>query len=429
MKLPFDHDITNCLQEAVGEGGLPRAELEEILVQTAAPTARLRVHPPACLAIARETADLAAIDAHAARWRARFGRVLVLGVGGSSLGARVLTTALRRDGPEIVYLDDLDIAHGALITQAAADPATAFLLVSKSGGTPETMAQTLLAVAAVAEGEAADFGGRFLALTEPGEGPLRRLAEAHDIPILDLSPDIDGRFSVLSAVGLLPAAIAGVDVSRVRAGAVAVLDAGLDGEGAPALGAALQIGLQRGRGISQSVLLTYGERLAPLALWYRQLWAESLGKEGRGTTPIDALGPLDQHSQLQLWLDGPWDKGFTVVGTPLAGTGPRLDRVRAKAFGLDVLADRPLGDLLEAMWRATGASLADAGRPVRRIELAAIDEAALGGLLMHFMLETLIAADLLDVDPFGQPAVEASKVRTRQRLAELAAVEAGRTGS
>ncbi len=423
MGLPFDHDIQDCLQEAIGEGGLPRAELDEIVRSTGPAMRRLLERPPACIAVARETNDLAALESHADRWRSRFKRILLLGTGGSSLGARVLTTGLAGDGPEIDYLDNLDISNGARIAEAAADPAATFLLVSKSGGTPESLAQSLLAVEAVAAAAAPDFAGRFLALAEPGESPLRRLAEAHDIPLIDLDPLIDGRFSVLSPVGMLPALLRGLDATAVRAGAVDVLEAASAGEAAPALGAALQVGLQRGRGISQSVLFAYGDRLAAFGLWYRQLWAESLGKDGRGTTPIASLGPLDQHSQLQLYLDGPWDKLFTVMGMPVAGTGARINGALATAFGLEVLGERTLGDLLEAMHRATADTLAEKGRPVRRIELGRIDEATLGGLFMHFMLETLIAADLLGVDPFGQPAVEASKALARQRLAEMASAE------
>ncbi len=428
MPLPFEHDIQDCLQAAIGEGGLPEGELDALVSRALPALRRLAERPPACIAVARESADLAALSALAAEWRGRFRRVLLLGTGGSSLGARVLVSALPAAGPEIEFLDNLDLSHAERIAAAARAEDQAFLVVSKSGGTAETLAQALLAVDAVASCGEANIGDRFLAMSQPGDSPLRRLAAANDIPVVDLDPAIDGRFSVLSPVGLLPALMAGLDAAAIRAGAAEVLEAtlaaprGASGPAgaAPALGAALQVGLSHSRGVTQSVLLAYGDRLDGFALWYRQLWAESLGKDGRGTTPIRALGPLDQHSQLQLYLDGPWDKLFTILTLPLAGAGPRLDGARAKAFGIEDMGDHALGDLLEAMQNATADALAARGRPVRRLRLARLDERTLGALFMHFMLETLIAADLLGVEPFGQPAVEASKALIAERLAAMA---------
>ena len=172
------------------------------------------------------------------------------------------------------------------------------------------------------------------------------------------------------------------------------------------------------RGVSQSVLMPYDGRLATFALWYRQLWAESLGKGGRGTTPIQALGPVDQHSQLQLYLDGPWDKLFTLVTLPKRGQGRAIDATLADAIGLGRLGGHRPGDLVAAMQRATHQALVERGRPVRRIELERLDARSMGALFMHFILETLLAADLFGVDPYGQPAVEAGKLLARRYLAE-----------
>jgi glucose-6-phosphate isomerase len=165
--------------------------------------------------------------------------------------------------------------------------------------------------------------------------------------------------------------------------------------------------------------MPYLDRLERFAMWYRQLWAESLGKEGKGTTPIRALGPVDQHSQLQLYLDGPKDKLFTIVMGPAAGAGPRIT---ARATGddpeLSYLKGRTIGDLVEAEQRATAETLIQNGRPTRIIRIGRVDEAVMGGLFMHFMLETMIAAHLMEIDAFDQPAVEQGKVLTRQYLKE-----------
>jgi glucose-6-phosphate isomerase len=160
----------------------------------------------------------------------------------------------------------------------------------------------------------------------------------------------------------------------------------------------------------------YADRLERLSKWWRQLWAESLGKAGHGTTPVDALGPVDQHSQLQLYLDGPADKLFTVI------SGSRGDTVKAssawaKRAGLPLFDGRDLSDVTDAQMRATVETLRSQGRPVRTLALdGPLDEARLASLMVHFILETLVAARLWNVDPFGQPAVEAGKLLTRTYL-------------
>ena len=188
---------------------------------------------------------------------------------------------------------------------------------------------------------------------------------------------------------------------------------GLKGGGQP-----LQLPLRQ-RGIATTVLMPYVDRLANFGLWYRQLWAESLGKNGTGTTPIRAVGTVDQHSQLQLYLAGPADKMFTVVMLDCAGTGATVDAGLAADEALSYLYGRTMGDLMDAEQRATAVTLARHGRPTRLIRLASLDERVMGSLMMHFMLETIIAAHLLGVDPFGQPAVEEGKVLTRSYLAAM----------
>jgi glucose-6-phosphate isomerase len=166
------------------------------------------------------------------------------------------------------------------------------------------------------------------------------------------------------------------------------------------------------------VMMPYADRLGKLSEWYVQLWAESLGKDGQGTAPIPCLGPLDQHSQLQLFMDGPKEHCITVVRVPGAGTGPRLDPKLCEKAGLAFMAGRAVGDLVAAQAQAVPEALLRAGRPVRTFDLARLDERALGALMMHLMLETILAGRLLGVDPFDQPAVELSKVITRERLTQ-----------
>jgi glucose-6-phosphate isomerase len=267
------------------------------------------------------------------------------------------------------------------------------------------------------------LGTRFVAITEPGDRPLRRHAEAAGMRVIDHDPGVGGRYSVLSVVGLLPAMIAGLDAVALREGAAAVLDPLREGAAPsdcpPAAGAALNVALLETRGITVSVMMPYVDRLSTFGLWYRQLWAESLGKDGTGTTPVAALGTVDQHSQLQLYLAGPRDKLFTLIMLDQAGLGPRLEKARLADERLDYLAGRTMGDLMDVESRATAETLARNGCPTRLISLERLDERAMGALLMHFMLETVIAGSLLGVDPFDQPAVEEGKVLARRYLAEM----------
>ena len=159
--------------------------------------------------------------------------------------------------------------------------------------------------------------------------------------------------------------------------------------------------------------MPYANQLQTFSSWFAQLWAESLGKEGKGTTPIVALGPVDQHSQLQLYMDGPLDKLVTIIVPEMRGAGPAIDKDLAKRAGVDYLGDSHVGDLVTAGAYGTGEALQQAGRPVRMITTSELDEAVLGHLLMSFMIETIIAADLFGVNAFDQPAVELGKVIAR----------------
>jgi glucose-6-phosphate isomerase len=209
--------------------------------------------------------------------------------------------------------------------------------------------------------------------------------------------------------------LAGLDAAAFRQAGRRALDAAAAGNNAAAEGAALSVAASDA-GLSQQVMWNYADRLERLSKWWRQLWAESLGKAGHGTTPVDALGPVDQHSQLQLYLDGPADKLFTVI------SGARGDTVKAssawaKRAGLPLFDGRDLSDVTDAQMRATVETLRSHGRPVRTLVLdGPLDEARLASLMVHFILETLVAARLWNVDPFGQPAVEAGKLLTRTYL-------------
>ena len=163
--------------------------------------------------------------------------------------------------------------------------------------------------------------------------------------------------------------------------------------------------------------MAYADRLERFTHWYVQLWAESLGKNGKGTTPVAALGPVDQHSQQQLFLAGPRDKLVTVITTDTAGNGPKITAKYASLAGEEGLSGKTIGDLVAAQGRAMVETFAKNGVAVRTLHVAKLDETSMGELLMHFMLETIITAHLLGIDPFDQPAVEEAKVLAKKYLA------------
>jgi len=367
--------------------------------------------------------DLAQIEAVASRFLGgQFDQVLVLGTGGSTLGGQTLL-ALADCGfgpkpgrPAVRFIDNVD-PHSFDNLKARLNPArTGLIIISKSGGTAETLAQVLSLLPWIGVDKMAT---QAVAITEPNDNALRRLMAAHKVDMLEHDPKVGGRFSVLSVVGLLPAVIAGLDIKAVRAGAKTVLDAALNHPiSPPAEGAALAVAAME-TGKPMTVLMPYIDRLTSFSRWYRQLWAESVGKQGQGSTPIDALGTVDQHSQVQLYLGGPKDKLFSLVMLSVANSGPKL--AASNDASLDYLKGHTLGDLMDAEQRATAATLIKNGRPTRVFYLDNLNEQTLGALLMHFMLETIIAAQLMGIDAFDQPAVEEGKILTRQYLAEMKA--------
>ncbi|PJK28133.1 glucose-6-phosphate isomerase [Minwuia thermotolerans] len=424
MAQPFDHYIDACLEATVSDGGL-REDSFRSLIERGRPALReIRGElargglPHFGLASRRD--DLRVIESLAMRLREDFRRVVILGTGGSSLGGQALVAiAPAAERRRLVFADNLD-GGGFAELLADCEPArTHFVVISKSGSTTETLAQTFAVLDwARRQKRPLDLPRHFTVITEPGDNPLRRLADRLRLPLLDHDPEVGGRFSVLSLVGLLPGLIAGLDVMAVRKGAALVFERAIAEEDpAPLAAAALAVGLARERGRTQQVILPYAGALERFAQWHRQLWAESLGKNGRGVTPVAALGPVDQHSQLQLWLDGPADKSFTVITVAEPEPGPMIEPDLIQDPDLGYLSGQSLGAIVKIQARATIETLVDRGHPTRMIRLQRLDERTLGGLFMHFMLETVLAAHLLGISAYGQPAVESSKKLTKQYLA------------
>ena len=346
--------------------------------------------------------------------RSEFDDVVLLGTGGSSLGGQAIAALQTTCAPRLHFMDNVDpLSFNRLFNQLDIDR-TAVVVTSKSGNTMETMAQLLWCLK--------QFSGRevskhFTIITEHKNNLLRELAEHYNIICLGHPDDIGGRFAALTVVGELPARIAGLDITALHQGAKQVYDDTMQekADAAP-LRLAIATAALREHGVSQSVLMPYIDRLELLGEWYCQLWAESLGKQKMGTTPIRALGTVDQHSQLQLYLDGPRDKLFSLILLEHFEKDSVLLAPDIKNSLLSLLRDRTMGDLLLAEQAATFTTLKNNGLPVRAFILQHLDEQVLGGLMAHFVIETLATAHLWQVNPFDQPAVEEGKQLTRKYL-------------
>ncbi|WP_349370032.1 glucose-6-phosphate isomerase [Salinarimonas sp.] len=438
--MAFKHAIDLALGRQIGGAGIPETAIEAAQTLSQTGMERLRQEAQAgklpLLAVPADTSDLAAI--HEAAERIRGGGttdVVFLGTGGSSLGGQTLAQlkdyavpGLGRlaEGPRVHFLDNLDPLTFDLLIEKLPLETTHFVAISKSGGTGETLMQTIAVLSALGRA-GVSAGARMTGLSEPrgaggaGTNALRDLLEPEGVPFLDHHTGIGGRYSVMTNVGLLPAAVMGLDVDAIRAGAqdavAPILDAKQASEIPAAEGAALAIASAL-EGKPISVMMAYADRLERFTRWWVQLWAESLGKDGKGSQPVAAIGPVDQHSQLQLYLGGPNDKVFTVITTGCAGLGPHMDAELAKRAGQEGFAGKTIGDLVAAQGRATADTLAKNHRPVRTIHVDRLDERAMGHLLMHFMLETILTGYALGVNPFDQPAVEEGKILAKRYLAE-----------
>ncbi len=365
--------------------------------------------------------------------------VLVLGIGGSALGTKALLNALRRPGwnewddegrdffPRLSILENVDPTSVAA-TLERIDPRRVLVnVISKSGGTAETMAQYLVVRRWLEEALGAAASRHLVFTTDPTRGALRELAQKERIATLDVPPDVGGRFSVLSPVGLLPAALVGIDIEGLLAGArQAVQRSDADDllQNPAALYAGLHWAADTDLGARIHVLMPYTDRLRELSEWYRQLWAGSLGKRvdrkgnmiHTGPTPVGAVGATDQHSQVQLFMEGPFDKVITFAVVDELGldvTIPGEADGGGSASGLPAdlqyLQGHTLGELLRAEYDATSAALGQMGRMSCTLRLPDLTAATIGETIMFFQLATGYAGAWYGIDPFDQPGVELGK--------------------
>lgn len=451
-------DFANCLAERVGIHGLDAALLDP----NGPAAAEARRHTQS-LDSTRNTgwerwrglhqepmrsAHLHAVRNAVQRSKGRFDNLVVLGIGGSALGNIALHAALnpatynllpaeKRPGPRLFVVDNVDpYLMGAVLDACQALGGlerTCFNVISKSGETAETAAQFMIIRDRLKKAIGPNYKDNIIAVTDPKTGTMRKICDAEGFYTMPVPDGVGGRFSVLSPVGLFSAAMCGIDIDALLDGAADMdrrcSDPALAANPAAML-ATLLVTLGRTKGKTAHVMMPYSNNLYFLADWFRQLWAESLGKEVNlkgekvhaGFTPIKALGTTDQHSQVQLYREGPNDKVFALVevqsfpppAAPGAAPGPG-DVPIPRGLGVDAIAyleGSTLATLLNAEKRATEYALVESQRPNLTITFPRIDARHVGEFIQLWEITTAYAGLMLGIDAYNQPAVETGKVAT-----------------
>lgn len=348
----------------------------------------------------------------------KFKHMVVLGIGGSALGARALQKAFfpqqdrpGHSGPYLWIMDNVDADAFFHLLNNVNYEETVFVVISKSGGTIETLSQYFF-VRQWLQAKTSQWADHLVFVTDKSVGFLRQEAQARGITALTVPENLGGRYSIVSAVGVIPAAFMGMDWRAFLAGSIAVnapLVSGktVDMEQHSAWKMANWAYNLEQADYNQLIFFSYIPAWGAFGQWFMQLWAESLGKDGRGTMPIAAVGVTDQHSTQQMFLDGPADKGCIHISCP------NLDQ--GQVFPTDIpaewqwLAGKKFGALLTAEGLGTAAALSQKKVPLLQMQLDKIDEFAAGSLMGLFMTTTILTGWLLDINPIDQPAVELGK--------------------
>ena len=406
------------------EGGLRSDELDEVRPRLQQAVDELLGSPPGFMRLPK-TSEYAEASVGVAEKILSSGATdfIHVGIGGSALGPMAIQKALNdpyynslpaedRRGPRLHFAENTDPNTLAAILDFADATATWVNVVTKSGSTAETMANFLVIRGWLVEA-LGDFGyqERTIATTDPEEGYLKEIADREDLKLLPIPKDVGGRFSVLTPVGLLPASVTGLDVHALLAGAAQCVDeVNEQGTEHPAVvGAAMHYLMDTTRGRNVRVMMPYADALERLAAWFVQLWAESLGKDGKGSTPHGAVGTTDQHSQIQLYMQGPQDKVVEIVEVENHPRDLEIPRAYEDLDGVAYLGGHTLAELLNVECDATRKALTEAGRPNSTIKLGTVSEENLGYLFQALEVQTAVAGSLYGVNAFDQPGVEAGK--------------------
>ena len=375
--------------------------------------------------------------------------LVVLGIGGSALGITTLFTALKspyhnqlsreeRGGiPKLFVMDNVDPDTFAEMLRICPPEKTLFNVISKSGGTAETVSQLLIALDVLKEKLGAAKLKKHVVVTmsppakKGSPSPLQALQKRYSLPVFHIPLNVGGRFSIFTPVGLFPAAVMGMDVDGLIKGCRLMdrrCSKGMLEENPAYLRAAVHYLVCKDKSKVMSVMLPYSDKLKDVSDWYCQLWAESIGKivpatkdtpaHSVGQTPIKALGVTDQHSQLQLYLEGPNDKLITVLEESRFNTNLTIPVSEKSLSSVKYLQGKTMNQLMSAERRATVDALRECNRPVIRVTFPEVNASTVAQFLYMLEVETAMAGQLFGIDAFDQPAVELIKVFTRKNMGE-----------
>lgn len=371
------------------------------------------------------------VKEYAALVQNRFDNILVLGIGGSALGGIAVTEALlkpywnlltpeqRNGAPRIFFLDNIDPDSMNSLLDILDLRKTLVNVITKSGSTAETMSQFMIVKDRLEKELGDDYRKNVVATTDKKTGILRQISEQEGYKTFVVPDDVGGRFSVFSAVGLLPFALVGIDIDEITNG-IKDMDLALKNtdinENIAAQNALIQYLMDTKKGKNLSVMMPYSSRLKYVSDWYAQLWAESLGKSEDlagnhvhiGPTPIKALGVTDQHSQIQLYNEGPNDKIINFIRVEEFDTTLEIPKI-FEYTGIGYLGGKTINDLLNAEADSTRVSLSDYARPTVTITLPKVDGYNVAQLLYMLEVQTAIAGELYNINTFNQPGVEQAK--------------------
>lgn len=359
-----------------------------------------------------------------------------VGIGGSSLGPEMIVNALQKNDRSFLFINNIDPdeIHSQLkvINQYKIEECL-FYFVSKSGGTAETMSALAIITNYLSEKGGPSFSHSdlkkyFVFATDPKKSELLDLAAEHNITTLEVPSDVGGRFCALTPVGFLPALFAGIDIDQLVNGARETQKVCLDktSENILLKTADFLFDLKKDQNISQTVMMPYSSKLRSFSFWFTQLWAESLGKKTNlanevvhvGFTPIVGYGATDQHSQMQLFMEGPNDKCLVLIEVEQFNHDFQLAS-SLSSNNLSKLSGFSLAQLMKAEMAGTVKALKENNRPVIQIKIEKNDEYHLGSLILFFESLTALMGDYLMIDPFDQPGVEAGKIYAFHFLNQL----------
>lgn len=406
-------DLSNILSDEIGDKGLKLSEIEENSLRA---IEMLKKRPYSELDFLElPFQDIGPLKEIAKRAK-DYEYFLLLGIGGSALGPKVLLESLSpfhnlRRKPKIFIYDNVDPATLKNILEIVDLKKTLINVISKSGSTSETLASFLIFWKLIRDRKLSPQE-HFVFTTDPEKGNLRKIAEEYGIPSLSIPRNIGGRYSVLTPVGLFLAEVIGVDSRSLLEGASEITKKALNNNLSENPMACLASSLYLAdtmKNLKIVVFLPYSDRLRSLGEWFSQLWAESLGKEGKGTTPYPSLGTTDQHSQLQLWMEGPEDKVVLFLSVERHGYQEEIPEEFHDIEGLRFLGGHTLEDLINTEQLATEMALWQSKKPNLKIIMPKIDPYYIGQIFQFLQVTTAMAGLLYGVNPFNQPGVELGK--------------------